>query len=45
MDTTVITSVTAVLGLVGIDFEEQQEIRCLQIVLAKIGAVLMHLVG
>ena len=45
MDTTVIINVTAVFRFVGIDSEEQQEIRCLQIVLAKIGAVLMHLVG
>ena len=45
MGTTVITNVTAVFRLVGIDFEEQQEIRSLQIVLAKIVAVLMRLVG
>ena len=45
MDTTVITNVTAVFRLAGIDFEDQQEIRCLQIALAKIVAVLMRLVG
>ena len=45
MDTTVITNVTAVFRLVGIDFEEQQEIRCPQIALAKIVAVLTRLVG